>query len=277
MLPHVEQTRQILTERLAQAQRPVVWASGGKDSTVLLHLCRPWASQLVVLHATKRGDDGWPGITEGVEEHCARWGYTLRTVQPWKTFPAYVHEFGWPVETVPTTLEGSTALAPSPYQTGTIRVASWLHCTFVRTIYPLYEAMIGLRADLLLTGSRLSDAPANAAFAQEVHVPGVEGWARSNPLAHWSTVDIWAYIDAERLPLPPLYAWKREADYEAVDCLSCTWQPRHWETLQRHHPDEYAVRWPQVRPVYEAVQAALHTDAAAIATLLQGDHHACPD
>lgn len=274
MVSHIDHTMQVLTHHLDTAERPIMWASGGKDSTVLLHLCRPWAAKILVLHTTKRGDDGWPGVTECLEQHCAQWGYTLECVTPWLTFPQYVEKYGWPVETVPTTLEGDTAVAPSPYRRSSLKVSSWVHCTYMRTLYPLIDASLSYQADLLLTGSRLSDAPANTAFAQDVPFPKAIGWHRCNPLAAWSTADIWAYVDAHGLTLPPQYAWKRDATYEAVDCMSCTWQPQHWATLQQHHPEEYAQRWPVVEPVYAELRDTLARNVDALDTLpLVGARH----
>ena len=264
----LRQTQAVLAQHLDTAQRPVLWASGGKDSTVLLHLCQPWRERLTILHACKDGDDGWPDISRILREHCASWGFALVEVWPWKTFPEYVSTFGWPVEVVPTTCEGATALAPSPYRTSPIKMASWLHCTYVRTIYPLIEAMLALQTDLVLTGSRLSDAPANAVFAQEVSPPQPAAWRRVNPLAAWSTEDIWRYVDTYQLTLPAYYAWKRTADFEAVDCLSCTWQPQHWAILRQYYPEEYAQRWPIVQPVFAALHAELTLRAAQLRPLL---------
>lgn len=264
----IADTQRLLEVRLATAQRPVLWTSGGKDSTVLLHLCRPWRQKLRVLHASKTGDDGWPGVTECLMQHAEAWGYeTIEQVRPWLTFSEYVQEFGWPVEVVPTRLEGNTAVASSPYRTQPLKLASWLHCTYVRTLYPLIQATIACDADLILTGSRLSDAPANAAFAQDVSIPGLACKARCNPLAAWSTDDIWQYLDTHNVTLPPLYAWKRGVAFEAVDCLSCTWQPEHWDILREQHPDEYAKRWPQAQAVYQAVQDEMQDYGARVARL----------
>lgn len=271
---HIQQTQAVLARHLDTVLRPVLWASGGKDSTVLLHLCQPWREKLTVLHACKDGDDGWPDISTILREHCAAWGFALVEVWPWKTFDEYVQSFGWPVEVVPTTLEGDTALAPSPYRDLPIKMASWLHCTYVRTIFPLLEAMTALETDLVLTGSRLSDAPANAAFAQEVTPATPTGWRRVNPLAHWSTDDIWRYVDTHQITLPAYYAWKRTADFEAVDCLSCTWQPQHWQILKQYYPDEYAKRWPVAQPVFAALHAALTTHADQVFPLLRGEAYA---
>jgi 3'-phosphoadenosine 5'-phosphosulfate sulfotransferase (PAPS reductase)/FAD synthetase len=270
----LDNTLRILAKRLYDAQRPTIWASGGKDSTALLHMTRPWAHKIRVLHTTKRGDDGWPGVTETLEQHCADWGYTLEIVQPWLTFPQYVAEYGWPVETVPTTLEGGTAVAPSPYRQSSLKLSSWLHCTFMRTLYAVLDASMTYKTDLILTGSRLADGPNNAAFAQDGHPQFPMGWSRCNPLAAWTTAQVWDYIDTHQIALPELYRWKRDAPYEAVDCLSCTWQPQHWQTLKEYYPEEYARRWPQVAPVYDELRETLAAEVQALCVLTEGRNDA---
>jgi 3'-phosphoadenosine 5'-phosphosulfate sulfotransferase (PAPS reductase)/FAD synthetase len=269
-MTHLDETLRLLAARLYHAKRPTLWASGGKDSTALLHLCKPWAHKLRVLHTTKRGDDGWPGVTECVEQHCAAWGFPLEIVTPWLTFPQYVQEYGWPVETVPTTLEGGTAVAPSPYRHSTLKLASWLHCTYMRTLYPLLDASMTYKADLILTGSRIADGPGTAAFGQEVAQQFPMSWSRCNPLAAWTTAQVWEYIDTHQIALPELYRWKRHATYEAVDCLSCTWQPQHWTTLKQYYPEEFATRWPQVAPVYDELRETLQAEIQELVVVLTG-------
>jgi len=267
-MSHLEDTLRLLAKRLYAAERPVLWASGGKDSTALLSLCRPWAGKLTVIHATN--EDGWPGTTDILCQHCTEWGYMprLMLVKPWLTLEAYVQQYGWPVDIVPTALEGGTALADSCYRTSPIKLASWLHCSYLRGICPLLVATAEHRADLLMTGSRLSDGPGNTMFAQDVLPPSPVGWERINPLAAWTTAELWAYIDAHQIALPDIYRLKRHATYEFVDCMSCTWQPEHWQMMREHFPEEYARRWPQVKPVYEALSQALEKGASACHALL---------
>jgi 3'-phosphoadenosine 5'-phosphosulfate sulfotransferase (PAPS reductase)/FAD synthetase len=273
MSTFLDDTLRLLAKRLYDAQRPTIWASGGKDSSALLHLCKPWAQKLRVLHTTKRDDDGWPGVTETLEQHCAEWGYTLEICQPWLTFQAYVDQYGWPVDTVPTTLEGGTAVAPSPYRQSALKLSSWLHCTYMRTLYSVLDASMTYKADLILTGSRLADGPNNAAFAQDVPFEFPMPWSRCNPLAAWTTAQVWEYIDTHQIALPEHYRWKRQADYEAVDCLSCTWQPQHWATLREHYPEEYAKRWPQVQPVYDELRESLQREVMTLNALPEGKRH----
>ena len=47
----LEQTRQIVRDAISAAQRPVLALSGGKDSVMLLELCRPYRDRLHVVWA----------------------------------------------------------------------------------------------------------------------------------------------------------------------------------------------------------------------------------
>ena len=265
----LNRTNFFLAKHLYNARRPVLWASGGKDSTVLLHLCRPWAKKMTILHGYK--DDGWPGVTELLKAHCVAWGYQdVQIIHPWLTFPAYVEQYGWPVDVVPTALEGGTAVAESVYRTSHIRIASWWHCTFVRGIYPLMLATAKHGADMVFTGSRLSDAPNNTMFQTEIAQRHPTGWQRFNPLSEWTSEDIWTYIETHTIDLPPHYRWKRSATYEVPDCLSCTWQVEHWHMLKQHYPEEYARRWPTVEPVYAALSKELVCQAQQIQGMFCG-------
>jgi 3'-phosphoadenosine 5'-phosphosulfate sulfotransferase (PAPS reductase)/FAD synthetase len=119
--------------------------------------------------------------------------------------------------------------------------------------------------------SLLADGPNNAAFAQDGHPQFPMPWSRCNPLAAWTTAQVWAYIDTHQIALPEHYRWKRHATYEAVDCLSCTWQPQHWATLKEHYPEEYAKRWPLVAPVYAELRKTLAAEVRAFMVLTGDD------
>lgn len=45
---------------------------------------------------------------------------------------------------------------------------------------------------------------------------------RIHPLLHWTEIDIWEYIDQEKIPLPPLYFAKNGLRYRSLDCeIAC--------------------------------------------------------
>ncbi|MFU8806761.1 MAG: sulfate adenylyltransferase subunit CysD [Bradymonadaceae bacterium] len=45
---------------------------------------------------------------------------------------------------------------------------------------------------------------------------------RVHPLLHWNEVNIWEYIDRERIPIVPIYFAKNGARYRSLGCAPCT-------------------------------------------------------
>lgn len=232
----------------------VLWGSSGKDSTALLHLMQPWRERVTIIH--NQVDGGWPGSTENLLTLAVSWGFKPPILtQPVLTFDEYVAQFGYQAEVIPTEYD-TLVQPPSPFQSGSVRVSSWWHCTLLRQILPLAQATLTLGADAVLTGSRASDAPGFAAMGEWTDAgQDLLGFIRYNPLTHWTTSEVYAYIDEKNIPLPPHYQWKRAAGdrYEFPDCLRCTWQPEHWTLLKEQYPEVYAEHWPETKHVYEAL------------------------
>lgn len=234
---HVTTTQRLLHTIFDAHRSVVVWLSSGKDSTTLLHLLRPWAAQVHVLANIL--DGGFEGIESHIEQVCAQWGFQRLTVtEPGITFDDYVALYGWPVRVVPTAMDGTL---PDPWYDGGLKVSSFWHCTTLRVLAPLIEASHKLGADAVLTGSRSTDAPA---FARQGPVTewfrqGVGLWTRYNPLQAWTTEDVWAYIDAERIPLPAHYSWKRHVPWESPDCVLCPYHADYVRWLRGQRPGDY--------------------------------------
>ena len=248
------QTMETLAQIVERHATPVVWCSGGKDSIALLHLLRPWRDRVTLLHNYL--DGGWPGVTENLMALVETWGFASPILtHPKLTFDEYVAQFGYQSEVVPT--DADTVVVPaSPWHDGSLRVSSFWHCTVLRSIYPLLEATMALRADAIITGSRARDGPLFAMMGAEApQGKDVVGYVRYNPLSAWTTEAVYAYVDEHHIPLPPHYQWKRqvEGQYAWPDCLRCTAQPEHWRLLREHCPDVYEKHWPETKRVYEAL------------------------
>jgi 3'-phosphoadenosine 5'-phosphosulfate sulfotransferase (PAPS reductase)/FAD synthetase len=246
----------------------VLWFSGGKDSTALLHMCRPWRHQVIVLHSVVEPDQEWPGVRAHVERCLDDWGYVRSIyVEPYVTFDDYVTQYGWQTDMVPTALDGAIQ-PPSPYMVGDVKFSSWWHCSLVRGLLPLLHATLATRTGVMLTGSRAADGPEFARRAWKTESPEL---TRYDPLRDWTSDQVYAYIDAHAIPLPPHYHWKRGADFEAADCMGCAWQPQHWHILKAHYPDEFARRWPIMQPVFAALKAEHRKFGALLAQFPDSD------
>lgn len=189
----------IIREVVAEFENPVLLFSGGKDSVVVLHLAAkaflPGRVPFPVLHV----DTGhnFPEVIRFRDETVERLGLTLEVarVQDWID-------------------DGRLAERPD----GTRNTLQTL---------PLLDAIASGRHDAVFGGARRDEDKARAKeriislrneFGQwdprnqrpELwslyngrHAPGEH--VRVFPVSNWTELDIWRYIERERIALPPLY------------------------------------------------------------------------
>ncbi|CAN5844836.1 sulfate adenylyltransferase subunit CysD [soil metagenome] len=203
--PHLQRLESeaihILREATADARRPVLLFSGGKDSTVLARLAvaafHPSAPPMPLLHIDSTFEFA---ETLVFRDKLARdWGFEL----------------------VVRRNEDGLAQGISPFVHG-----SALYTDLMRTV-PLKAALDELGCDVIFGGARRDEEKTRAKErVVSIRSPG-HGWeprsqrpelwnlynarlsqgqtARVFPLSNWTEADIWTYIWARRLPLAPLY------------------------------------------------------------------------
>lgn len=110
-------------------------------------------------------------------------------------------------------------------------------CCGIRKIEPLRRALRGL--DAWVTGQRKDQsvtrvelAVIQADLAQGAGRPESQPLVKLNPLANWSSADVWKYIRANQVPYNPLH----ERGFISIGCEPCT-----RATLPGEH--ERAGRW----------------------------------
>ena len=189
----------ILREVVAEFERPVLLFSGGKDSIVMLHLASkafwPGKVPFPVLHV----DTGhnFPEVIAFRDEHVERMGVKLVIASVQEAIDS------GRVTEIPGQIR-------NPLQT-----------------VPLLDGIAAGRFDAVLGGARRDEEKARAKerifsvrddFGQwdprnqrpELwdlyngrHRPGEH--VRVFPLSNWTELDVWAYIERENIPLPPIY------------------------------------------------------------------------
>jgi len=88
-------------------------------------------------------------------------------------------------------------------------------CCRLRKLAPLKRALAGRRA--WITGQRREQSPTRRALAfRERDVEN--GLEKFNPLADWSSEEVWAYIRANDVPYNALY----DRGYASIGCAPCT-------------------------------------------------------
>jgi 3'-phosphoadenosine 5'-phosphosulfate sulfotransferase (PAPS reductase)/FAD synthetase len=251
-MQHITDTLTLLEQVFAHHQKVVLWLSGGKDSTVLLHLARQWAPQTQVLSVIM--DNGFSGVQGCVEANCAAWGFDrLQILTPPISFPQYVANFGWPSQLIPTSMDGPLL---DPFYDGGPKLSSWWHCSVLRVIWPLAQATQECQADAVLTASRKSDAPEHARIGAiiEAHDVGIAGWTRYDLLHQWTTQQIWDYIEQHQITLPPLYTWKRGMPTEMPDCIDCPFSPEYMAWAKGHTPEVFQRIWTGFKPALDRMR-----------------------
>jgi len=103
-------------------------------------------------------------------------------------------------------------------------------CCNLRKVKPLKKALSGL--DAWITAIRRDQTPARAK-AGVVEWDSKFGLVKVNPLARWSSKDVWKFIVEHDVPYNPLH----DVGYPSIGCRPCT-------TFVQIGEDPRAGRWP---------------------------------
>jgi phosphoadenosine phosphosulfate reductase len=88
-------------------------------------------------------------------------------------------------------------------------------CCHLRKVEPLRQKLAELRA--WITSIRRDQTP-DRASARKIEWDNKFGLVKINPLADWSSKDVWRYIQARNLPYNPLH----DRHYPSIGCTHCT-------------------------------------------------------
>jgi len=263
----VKDAQNLLERIVTHHEKVALLLSGGKDSTTLLHLARPWAAKLTVLSVIM--DNTHALIPEHVSKITQEWGYhDVQLLSPPVDFWTYTKNYGWPVQLVPTSMNGEML---DPYYDGTHKVASWWHCSTVRVIWPLVEAAQQIGADAILTGSRAADAPEHVRRGPITEAHGIPqlGWTRYDPIWSWKRAEVYAYLDHWNISLTPIDQAKREhPEIEFADCLHCGYNSLYLKWLKENEPRTFAQVWQAFGPVVAHMKQKAEQELAQWTDLL---------
>ena len=92
-------------------------------------------------------------------------------------------------------------------------------CCGLRKVEPLRRLLTSL--DAWITGRRRDQSPTRGELAEVEYDPSIERTGRPlykfNPLANWSSAQVWDYIEAYRVPYNPLH----RGGYVSIGCEPC--------------------------------------------------------
>jgi len=171
------QTQRTIDNALEVMQRPSVSFSGGKDSSVVLHLVRQVAPETVATYA----DDEWIlPETEALLRATPNLVRVARRLQHAEWFTAYADG---PPAALP---EGAVWTEGSRWQ-------------YVRDVLGCDGVFLGLRADE--NNRRRTYLRSRGLLVWLDHY---QQW-HCNPIAWWTTQDVWAYIVSRDVPYNAAY------------------------------------------------------------------------
>ena len=183
-----DDARRLIAGELGTAAAPCVTSSFQAECVVLVHMLREVRPDIPVLF--------------------------LDTVHHFAQTLAYRDEIArrWRLNLV--TLRAATP-APGLWQEDTKA------CCGRHKVEPLFAALA--RHDVWFTGLRRGQSPSRAALdeVEPFRVSPTHEVRKVNPLAGWTTKDVWTYAKAHDIPLLPLY----ELGYTSVGCEPCTTRP----------------------------------------------------
>ena len=186
----------------------VLW-SGGKDSTVLLHLILQMKKNIHVLFEDTGGT--FPEVLSYVKKISEKWKienfhYLKASHDPWN-------------------------LPDSPFQ-------NYAKCTYWLKIYPSLEILKRYNIKVQFLGDRGEEHISRrkkfeAGAVEKVYIPTIDTTINNvYPLAYWSLKDVFKYIETYKIPVSDV---QKKLGYTV-----CTFCPYHnFEKLQKFYPHVY--------------------------------------
>ncbi len=113
------------------------------------------------------------------------------------------------------------SVAEQESQFGILHQSAPDRCCGLRKVGPLFEALAPYRVWVTGLRRQQSKSRSNLQLDETFRLPTGVSLRKLNPLAEWSTRDVWEYAAAQAIPLLPLY----EQGYTSIGCAPCTSLP----------------------------------------------------
>jgi 3'-phosphoadenosine 5'-phosphosulfate sulfotransferase (PAPS reductase)/FAD synthetase len=257
---------------LAEQCNPLICWSGGKDSTVVLHLVKKCQPDIKVLFV----DCGvlFPETPVYVERTADRWhlNLSIRRPGPGKSFWETGNQFGWPIfgksfsrsvessrrskrlRSSMSKLEKAVAVADIPISP---RCAQHLQIEPTRKFEKENQVdskFVGLRASESRTRARVWIENGNSYFVNRYFGRNQGIW-KINPIATWTEEDIWRYTALNQISACELYSMGHSRN----GCWTCAMALRNGQLLRLmdSHPGLFRkliFESPMANPIAESLR-----------------------
>jgi phosphoadenosine phosphosulfate reductase len=113
------------------------------------------------------------------------------------------------------------SVAAQEAQFGVLNQTDPSRCCHMRKVEPLFEALE--EYDIWFTGLRRDQSPTrkNLRITENHVLPSGKRLLKVNPLAAWTSSQVWQWTGAEKIPHHPLY----DEGYPSIGCQPCTTIP----------------------------------------------------
>lgn len=243
-------------------KKAVLQFSGGKDSTAMLYLARPWLDRIEVVFAETGAT--FPHVVEFIHETANRLGVTLITIGADEPLDEYHTRMGLPSDIIPQWNDPTGTWLRRA--TDDFRLQSPVQCCAARNWLPFQKYVKDNGHTLVLRGSKNSDSRVGV---PDGHVE--DGVEYRSPLWDWSHADVLAYLEREGVTLPKHY---QDGVIDSLDCWSCTAHlPYHGREkiawMRANTPDLLERLKPRLNYVHRAVATASLETSAVIRSALE--------
>jgi phosphoadenosine phosphosulfate reductase len=189
------EARNFLRNRLTGVTDACVTSSFQAEDVVVLHMVRKILPGVPVIFL----ETGYhfPETIAYRDRMAAEWGLNLINVNPDRTVAEQESLFGILHQTAPD------------------------RCCAMRKVEPLFRALLDYRVWVTGLRRQQSKSRANLQVEEVFALPSGHRLDKLNPLADWTTRDVWQYAEAHDIPLLPLY----DQGYSSIGCAPCTSLP----------------------------------------------------
>lgn len=201
----LKRTRQIIDTAMDGAQRPTLTLSGGKDSLLLLALCKPYRKRLHIVWS--RTSETFPHMVDFMRETTRGWDFQELVSDQ----AAYFARHGFPSALIP------VRHRPHEKNPG-ILIQTNGYCCKALQYKPLASYLRDYGADLVLHGQTAEDLINHKASFPAMLSP-LPRRRIVAPLREWTASEVLAYCQRRRVPLPEQYTTGLA---DSLECWNCT-------------------------------------------------------